>query len=424
MRELPPDDPDVLVMPAAALRAGRPRRAPRSWAIDIPAEQRGSLLLLVGRGVQLVNGLLLSIVLVQRFGLATVGAFALGIAAVNILATVCALGLGAYLPRQRQSHGQSCFAALLLFLVQLPLVVPLLALYATAQAHDRGEWLVIFVVALSGFFIGLQNLGMMLSIMIRRFHPGLIAPLCETAGLLVGWLWCASAPALALTLLAARVGSVLLIWGGFRLERLPLRRVGAIARDGARWLAPDLLGLLGEQAAPLVLGAVVARGELGVFRLCQQLLMAADSACWTFVQSKYPEMVERGPALVGRVHGQVRRMALGVAAALLVGATVLAYGFFHVPAVAPLMAVLAAALPWRYESYLFGQALRAVGRVDAVTWLGGAKLLVFLLLITAGTCLAGVWGAVVALAGCSVLSGLAYAWAYRRSIAVAAEVPR
>jgi hypothetical protein len=64
----------------------------RRWAIDIPAEQRGSVLLLIGRGVQLVNGLLLSIVLVQRFGLATVGAFALGIAAVNLLATVCALG--------------------------------------------------------------------------------------------------------------------------------------------------------------------------------------------------------------------------------------------------------------------------------------------------------------------------------------------
>lgn len=411
-------------MPGAALPAGRPRLAPRRWAIDIPAEQRGSLLLLVGRGVQLVNGLLLSIVLVQRFGLATVGAFALGIAAVNILATVCALGLGAYLPRQRQSHGQSCFAALVLFLAQLPLVVPLLALYATLQAHDRGEWQVIFVVALSGFFIGLQNLGMMLSIMIRRFHPGLTAPLCETGGLLAGWLWCASAPALALTLLAARLGSVLLVWGGFRLERLPLRRVRAIGRDGMRWLAPDLLGLLGEQAAPLALGAFVARGELGVFRLCQQLLMAADSPCWTFVQSKYPEMVERGPALVARVHGQVRRIARVVAVALVAGAAVLAYGVFHVPAVAPLMAILSAALPWRYQGYLFGQALRAAGRVAAVTWLGGAKLAVFLLLITAGARCAGVWGAIVALACCSVLAGLAYEWAYRRSIHVAAEVPR
>ena len=91
---------------------------------------------------------------------------------------------------------------------------------------------------------------------------------------------------------------------------------------------------------------------------------------------------------------------------------------------APLMAILSATLPWRYKSYLFGQALRAVGRVDAVTWLGGAKLVVALGLVTAGTVLAGVWGAVTALACCSLLSGLAYEWAYRRTIAAVAEVPR
>ncbi|MDX2171224.1 MAG: hypothetical protein SF182_29415, partial [Deltaproteobacteria bacterium] len=139
------------------------RRPARARVFDIPAEQRGSLLLLVGRGVQLVNGLLLSVVLVRRFGLETVGAFAIGIAAVNILATVCALGMSAYLPRLKQSHAQSCFAALVLFLVQLPLIAPLLLGYAYAQAEGAVDGQIIFVVALSGFFIGLQNLGMMLS---------------------------------------------------------------------------------------------------------------------------------------------------------------------------------------------------------------------------------------------------------------------
>ncbi len=399
-------------------------RAPARWRVwRIPREQHGSALLLLGRGVQLVNGLLLSIVLLHRFGLATVGAFAIGIAAVNILATVCALGLGAYLPRLKQSHGQSCCAALVLFLAQLPLVVPLLAAYASLQAHSAAEWQVIFLVALSGFFIGLQNLGMMLSIMARRFAPGLLAPLCETAGLLAAWWLCDSAPALALVLLTARLGSVLIIWGGFQLERLAPRRIAAIGRDGARWLAPDLLGLLAEQAAPLLLAVFVTRGELGIFRLCQQLLMAADSPCWTFVQSKYPQMVESGPPFVEVVHRQVRRMAAVVALALVVGASVLAYWFFHVPQVAPLMAVLAAALLWRYKNYLFGQALRARGRVGAVTWLGAAKLCLAIALITAGTRAAGVWGAVAALALCSLLSGLLYEHVYRHSLA-GAEVHR
>ncbi|MGD9763482.1 MAG: lipopolysaccharide biosynthesis protein [Candidatus Binatia bacterium] len=389
---------------------------PRGRWFELSVAQRGPALLLLGRGVQLGNGLLLSIALVHRFGLATVGAFALGIAAVNILATVCALGLGAYLPRLKQSHGQSCCAALVLFLAQLPLVVPLLAVYAGVQAASPEEWQVIFLVALSGFFIGLQNLGMMLSIMVRRFYPGLVAPLCETVGVLIGWLYCSTAPQLAMVLLTARLVSVLVIWTGFRLERLELARIARIGRDGVRWLAPDLLGLLSEQAAPLLLGVFVSRGELGVFRLCQQLLMAADSPCWTYVQANYPRMVDSGPRFVERVHAQVRRLALAVALALVVGATVLAYAFFHVPQVAPLMAILAAALLWRYKTYLFGQALRAVGRVGAVTWLGAAKLAIAVVLISAGTHAAGVWGAVCALAVCSLIAGVAYERVYRRSL--------
>ena len=113
--------------------------------------------------------------------------------------------------------------------------------------------------------------------------------------------------------------------------------------------------------------------------------MAADSPCWTFVQSKYPQMVEQRPGVRrATCTGRCGAWRWSVAVAMVVGATILAYGFFHVPAVAPLMAILSAALLWRYKNYLFGQALRAVGRVDAVTGLGGAKLVAALILITAG----------------------------------------
>jgi O-antigen/teichoic acid export membrane protein len=374
---------------------------------------------MVGRAIQLVNGLLLSAILVRRFGLEVVGSFALGIAAVNVLATVCALGLGAYLPRAEQSHGQSCFAALALFSAQLPIVVPLLAGYAALEARSPAEWQVIFVVALSGFFIGLQNLGMMLSIMVRRFHPGLWAPLCETAGLVGGACLCASAPGLAMALLAARVGSVAIVWSGFRFEPLPLARVLAIGRTGAVYLAPDVLGILGEQAAPLLLGSLVSRGDLGIFRLCQQLLMASDSPCWTFVQSKYPEMVERGPAFVEEVHAQVRRIGLFVTAGCALGSALLAYVFFDLPILALLMTVLSAAVLWRYKTYLFGQALRAAGHVGAVTGLGAARLVLALGLLGSLSNAAGLWGAVFALALLSLLSGLAYERVYRARLEVA-----
>jgi hypothetical protein len=201
------------------------------------------------------------------------------------------------------------------------LVVPLLWLYASAQAHDQGEWEVIFIISLSGFFIGLQNLGMMLSIMIRRFYPGLVAPLCETVGLLVGWLFCATAPAMAVTLLAARVVSVLIIWTGFRLERLPM----AGSRDRPRRHA--LARARPARPARRAGGAAGPR-RLRRARRARRLppLPAAPDGGRLAVLDVRPVEVSADGGQRPGVHRararQVRRMAMVVAAAMVVGATI------------------------------------------------------------------------------------------------------
>jgi O-antigen/teichoic acid export membrane protein len=221
----------------------------------------------------------------------------------------------------------------------------------------------------------------------------------------------------AITLLVSRMVSVLVIWGGFSFERLSLDRVVEIAGNGVRYLAPDVLALLSEQSAPLLLARVVSRSDLGIFRLCQQLLMAADSPGWTFVQSKYPQMVESGPAFVDEVHRQVRRIGLTASVLCVVISTVLALVFFHTPAVVPLMAILSACLVWRYENYLFGQALRAVGRVRVLNALGLARVVAAVCCFYVATLTGGVWGAAIALTLLSVMSGTAYQWLYRHPLA-------
>jgi hypothetical protein len=133
----------------------------------------------------------------------------------------------------------------------------------------------------------------------------------------------------------------------------------------------------------LLLARFVSRSELGIFRLCQQLLMAADSPCWTFVQSKYPRMVEGGARFVEQVHGQIRTIALIVSGLCAGLSTALAFTFFATPPVAPLMTVLSLAILWRYKSYLFGQALRAAGHVGVVTGLAALRLAGALVLSTA-----------------------------------------
>lgn len=414
--------PDALAPPTSDIAARLLTSAAKISAALRDAFHAGPGLLLVGRSIQLGNGLLLSVILVRRFGLEVVGSFALGIAAVNILATVCPLGLHAYLPRVKQSHAQSSFVGLVLFLAQLPFVVVLLGLYAWAQAHGAVEQRIIFFAAFSGYFIGLANLGMMLSIMIRRFYPGLIAPLCEMVGLIAGSFLAHTPDGFAITLLLSRMLSVLVIWGGFQFERLSVDRIFEIAGNGVRYLAPDLLALLSEQSAPLLLARVVSRSDLGIFRLCQQLLMAADSPGWTFVQSKYPQMVESGPAFVDEVHRQVRRIGLTASVLCVIISSVLALSLFHTPTVAALMAILSACLVWRYENYLFGQALRAVGRVRVLTALGLAKLVAALICFYAATLSGGVWGAVIALTLLSIMSGITYQWFYRHPVERTANV--
>jgi len=368
----------------------------------------GPALLLAGRAVQLANGLLLSTLLVRRFGLATVGSFAIGIAAINVLANVCPLGLAAYLPRLKQSHAQSCFAALVLQLAQLPIVLASLWLYASMQAHDASEHAIILLVATSGFFIGLTNTGLMLSIMGRRFAVGLAAPLCETAGLLAGALYATTPTGFAAALLGCRVVSTLVIWAGLNFELVAPTELLLIARTSVRYLATDILAILPEQSVPLLLATFVSRSELGMFRLCQQLLMAADSPGWTFVQSKYPQMVDCEPAFFEALTRQVRRIALLASAACLVGSFVISFWFFETPKVAFLMMVLSGCLFWRYDNYFYGQALRAAGKIRILTGLGFARLAGAAFLFYFAVLSFGLWGAVFALAILSVLSGLTY----------------
>lgn len=387
----------------------------RGWLQSVLRSYAGGPgLLLAGRAVQLINGLLLSVLLLHRFGLAVLGSFAIGLAAVNIIAVVCPLGLHNQLPRLRHSLAQSSFAGLLLQLVQLPLVALLLLPYAALQARDPGEQHVIYVVALSGFFIGLANMGMMLAIMHRRFSVGLAAPLIETTGMVIGSLAAATPAGFAVYLLLSRIASATLIWTGFAYARLPLRRLVEIARASVHYMVNDALTVAPEQIAPLLLAGAVSRDALGIFRLCQQLVMAADTPVWTFVQSRYPHMVDGDAAFHRDLAQQVNRLAVTASLACLVGSTVLALAFFRTPTLAVYMAVLSPCLLWRYRAYLYGQALRAAGRLAAVTALATTRLLAALAAFSLTTHAFGLWGAVGTVAVLSVATGAAYEWTYHR----------
>nr|MBA3345741.1 hypothetical protein [Gemmatimonadales bacterium] len=369
------------------------------------------------------NSLLISYVLIHRFGLASVGLFALGLVAMAVVGLTGSLGLSAYLPRLKQPHAQSCTAALSLQLLVAPLWIGGVLGFAILVAHTRDERAVITLVGVSGILMALANTGLMLSIMKHRFAPGLLSPLCETAAVVLGGVLSRTPLEYAAALLIGRIGSAVAVWWGLQLASIAPGRVFGIAKSSVPYMLPDTLAMLSEQVIPLTLASVVTRSELGVYRLCQQLLTAADTPGWSYVQARYPDLVGAPLHQRSAITRQVTLLGAAAAALCLGGSALLAYFVFRVPAVAPMMAVLALTLVWRYRNNLFDQAFRASGWVGSTTVLGAGKLVAGLLLAWPLTRAFHVWGGVACLAILSVGSGLAYQQVYARRARLVAPAP-
>jgi O-antigen/teichoic acid export membrane protein len=374
----------------------------------------GAALLLSGRVIQLLNSLLLSFVIVRKFGLETMGTFAVGFIGVAFLTALAPMGLPSHLPHLRAAHSKLCYSALIIQLSTFPFFALLLYAYASLEAHNVSERVTIFVVTLGGLLIGSSNIGMMLSIMRRRFYPGLVGPLCESGGILVGAFVAKSSFGLAVFLLAARLASVVVIWCAFHFRWVSIRRVICIAQRGIGYAMPDVLALLSEQSAPLLLSGMVSRSELGQFRLCQQMLTAADTPGWTFVQSKYPDLVRGTSALRERIYAQTRDLGWAAVAICFLVSAFLAYYVYRIPTLLGMMSILSATLVWRYKNNYFEQRFRAMGQLGTTTILALMKLAASFVLFFFFIRAYGGWGAVVALGLLSVIAGITYEYAFRR----------
>lgn len=179
---------------------------------------------------------------------------------------------------------------------------------------------------------------------------------------------------------------------------------------------PDTIAMFSEQVAPLFLQAVTTRPELGLYRLCQQMLNASDTPGWTYVQSRYPEMVQSGVDAVRTLHRTLIRVALLATGILVAFGCGLALWIYHLPKVVPMVSVLAISLLWRYKNNLYEQGLRASGRVNVSTALGIGKLAVSVVVFFIMIHLLSVWGAILALASLSIGAGIVYEAAFYRRV--------
>ena len=396
-----------LAVPIAA-----PSRSVRSalgrFVMNTP--KRPTLCLLAGRVVQLLNSVLLSAVVVRRFGLSMVGTYALGYIAVAFIPHILSLGLNSELPRTRRPLPELIYIAAAFQAIMFVLLLPGLYLYARLMARSDAETVIVLTVSMFGCFTGMFNVGLTLNILRRSFSAAFTSPLIETVSIGAGMLLAHTGLALACMILAGKAVSVMFLWPRSRMRLVPWGKLLPIARQGTKYLALDLMAALSDQLPPLILGIAAPRAELGLYRLCQQTMSAAETPGWSYVQGKYPEMTQCDERVNGQIERHQIKIGLGAAALCAVGSVPLAYLLFHTPVVARMMLVLSVALPSRYIIYVNDQRLRAEGRVSPSAALVLARIVlcgtVLLLMVNALGVWAGIWTA--------GLTAVLFSWVYQR----------
>jgi O-antigen/teichoic acid export membrane protein len=370
--------------------------------------RRPATWLLGGRGVQLANSVLLSAVVVRHFGLGMVGTYAIGYIAVAFIPHILSLGLNSELPRTRRPMPELLFIAAVIQFATFALLMPLLYLYSRFLARSHVELPIIFVVAVSGCFTGMFNVGLTLNILLRRFRIAFVAPLFESFTILVGSFFAHSGLQLAFFILVGRMLTAGLTWPRLRMSPVHRREMMPVARQGTKYLFLDLLVTFSEQLLPLMLGISAPRAQLGLYRLCQQTASAAETPGWSYVQGKYPEMTIGDPEVNKQIARQARRAGMAAALLCLVGAIPLAFLVFHEPVVALMLAVLSGALTSRYIIYVNDQRLRAEGRIGASLALVISRIVVFAAVLGMTVERFGVWAGIWTSALGAIIFGFLY----------------
>lgn len=364
--------------------------------------------LMLGRFILLVNAFFLSIFLVKKFGLSAVGTYTIANVAVTFLALFCESGLSYSLPRESLSNAQRSMVVLAWVIILTPPAAMSIGLYSWVMAATQVEFWEIALFATGGFFAGITNLTNILFLLQNRTPFSLVFPICNTLGIMAGVLLATSVTELALALLVFRSAGNAISFVLLKYVRIDIVTVLRCGVRGLEYLPSDLFALLSEQSGPIILSRLLSRGDLGLFGLCRQILTAADVPSWSFVQSKYPKLVESRLKVANEVGRQNLKISLLVAFMTIGLSFVLAFQIFQLPQLFSLMCVLTLVLPFRYNNHFFDRVIKSQGMIRLNTFLSMAKFLLAIPAFIFFTKSYGLRGSVVGLALLSVFSDFLY----------------
>ena len=369
------------------------------------AGDAGFAALLAARALQIGGSLAVTVLIVWRYGLPSAGLYALASVPASLGSLAVGFGLPNALPRSGASDGGRATLGLALSTAACVPVAAACIAYASLVAPDAT--VPVACLAMAGALVGQVNVQQTLYVLHRRPLLAPVAPGVHLAGAVLA----AAAPDFATFAVALLVSRALGCVAGF----VPLAYARASRADlaeatgaGSRFAPVDVACLLSEQVPILVLDGMLGRSEVGLYGLVRQFVAVADTPGWSYVLSRYPEMVAQPVSGTRSVARGNARLGWACGLGTLAAASAMALAVYRLPALVPLLFAPLLAVPARYLNNLCDQSLRASGHVWDCMALALAKVALSLALSAGLAALFGLPGAVAALALLSVASALAY----------------
>jgi O-antigen/teichoic acid export membrane protein len=353
-------------------------------------------LVLFGRVLQNINGFMLSVLIVRRFGLPAAGTLAVATVATVIIAIVGTFGLTYVFARRDEPTPVKNALGFTAALIIVPLSLPFIVALGLVAGHSLEEAAVIAVLSLGGCFFAQTNIANSLQVLQGRAEQSIIPPFANFVGLIAAGFFGSSYLLFASILAAFRFIGTLAAFLCLERARIGLSFFWSQVRAGAHFLTADILNLGSDQVTVLVASFLMSRTDLGVFGLCRQMLTVSDTPGWSQVQAKYPVIVSDPSGSVAELRRTMPR--LGVICGAGVAALTVPLGLFvyHSPLFMILAPLLLASVPLRYLLTVYDVALRAVGAIMATNRVTLIRAALGLIMIPGGAWLGGATGAVVA----------------------------
>jgi O-antigen/teichoic acid export membrane protein len=360
---------------------------------------REAAIVLVARLLQNVNGFLLSVLIVRRFGLASAGTLTLATTAIVVISLLGTFGLTYGLARLPIANTEKNTLGALACLAVVPISLPFIIALGLATGHSTHEAAVIALLALGGPFFAQGNVLNALQVLQGKASHAVIAPLGNLTGLAAATLFGPTLLAFAAVLAGFRFASIALAFAFLPMGRLRLRAAMGHMREGTRFLTADTLLMASDQATIMIASYLMSRPELGLFGLVRQMLTVSDTPAWSQMQAAYPAMVA-DPARMFPPFKR-RMLMIGVVCAAGVAAATVPLGLliYHQPRFAVLAPLLMSIVPLRYLMGCFDMRLRAMGLVARTNRLSAIRGILVLAMVPICAWQGGALGGVLATMG-------------------------